>query len=86
MTLPFTDSHAILMSSYLSTLLSVYCNQKWNYEEDKFRVNYGFKNFFFIPAYRRLTIYHLTLFSRLQKNLDLPFNLSFSSHLSARFK
>lgn len=41
MTLSFTDSQIILIIYYLLTLLDTYYDQKWNYEEDKFSVNYG---------------------------------------------
>lgn len=41
MTLSFIDSQIILIIYYPLTLLDTYYDQKWNYEEDKFSVNYG---------------------------------------------
>lgn len=42
MTLSFIDFHNILMIFFLLTLLDKYYNQKWNYEEGKFRANYDY--------------------------------------------
>lgn len=48
MILSFIDFHTILMISYLSTLLDMCYDQKWNQEEDKVSVNDGHSRMFFL--------------------------------------